>query len=578
MRLQVAADPHSEQWFALLQLHHITCDHVTTDSVLSEVLANIEGRLDALPEAIPYRNHVVQALAHTRAQDAEAFFRRKLGDVEEQTAPYELLDVHGDGSRIEEARQELAVSLSQRVRTQARRCGVSAATLFHAAWALVVSHTSGREDVVLGTVLLGRLQGSAGAQRILGMFINTLPLRLRLTGVTAQGLVEQTQRELVELLGYEQASLAMAQRCSAVAATAPLFTTLLNYRHHLAHHDARHMEGSGVSVVASQSRTNYPILLSVDDLGEGFELIASTDRRVDPQRLTGYLHTAVQSLVEALESAPHSAALQLSKLPACVRQQLIERFNATQAAYPQKKLIQELFEEQVQRAPDAVAVVYEDQSLSYGELNARSNQLARYLREKGVGADLLVGICVDRCLEMVVGVLGILKAGGAYVPLDPSYPPERLHYMVQDAAAPVILTQGQLRSVLPPSDAEVIELDGDRERIGRCGTQNLPVEELGVRAVHLAYVIYTSGSTGKPKGVMIEHRNAVNLICWARSAPDRTMFLETLQSTSLNFDLSVYECFVPLSVGGSIRIVVNALASAKQHTAVTLINTVPSAK
>src|SRR3569833_2721023 len=258
MRLQVAADPHSEQWFALLQLHHITCDHVTTDSVLSEVLANIEGRLDALPEAIPYRNHVVQALAHTRAQDAEAFFRRKLGDVEESTAPYELLDVHGDGSRIEEARQELAVSLSQRVRTQARRCGVSAATLFHAAWALVVSHTSGREDVVLGTVLLGRLQGSAGAQRILGMFINTLPLRLRLTGVTAQGLVEQTQRELVELLGYEQASLAMAQRCSAVAATAPLFTTLLNYRHHLAHHDARHMEGSGVAVVASQSRTNYP--------------------------------------------------------------------------------------------------------------------------------------------------------------------------------------------------------------------------------------------------------------------------------------------------------------------------------
>src|SRR3569833_1758801 len=379
MRRQVAADPLSEQGFVLLTLHHIVGDYLSRDVLISEVVTHLKGRVDALPEAIPYRNHVVQALAHTRAQDAEAFFRRKLGDVEEPTAPYELLDVHGDGSRIEEARQELAVSLSQRVRTQARRCGVSAETLFHAAWTLEVSHTSGREDVGLGTVLLGRLQGSAGAQRSLGMFINTLPLRLRRTGVTAQGLVEQTQRELVELLGYEQASLAMAQRCSAVAATAPLFTTLLNYRHNVAHHENR-LASNDLQILEGEGRTNYPILLSVDDLDDGFTLTMEVDRSLSSSRMLGYALTAVQSLVEALESAPHSAALQLSILPASERQQLIERFNATQAAYPQKKLIQELFEEQVQRAPDAVAVVYEDQSLSYGELNARSNQLARFLR------------------------------------------------------------------------------------------------------------------------------------------------------------------------------------------------------
>ena len=174
---------------------------------------------------------MAQALAYARTQDAEEFFRGRLGDVEEPTAPFGLLDVHGDGSRIEESHQELVPQITQRVRAQARRLGVSAATLFHAAWALVVAQTSGRDDVVFGTVLLGRLQGSAGAQRTLGMFINTLPLRLPLQQMTAKGLVERTQRELVELLSHEQSSLALAQRCSGIAGSAPLFSTLLNYRH-----------------------------------------------------------------------------------------------------------------------------------------------------------------------------------------------------------------------------------------------------------------------------------------------------------------------------------------------------------
>ena len=189
----------------------------------------------------------------------------------------------------------------------------------------------------------------------------------------------------------------------------------------------------------------------MDDLGEEFALTAQTDRRIDPQRMTGYLHTALRSLVEALEEAPQTPALSLSILPESERHQVIELFNATQVKYPQEKLIHELFEEQVQRTPQAVAVVYEGQSLTYAELNARANQLARYLRDQGVGPDQLVGICVERSLEMVVGLLGILKAGGAYVPLDPSYPPERLAYMLEDAAPQVLLTQKHLRAELAAS-------------------------------------------------------------------------------------------------------------------------------
>ena len=230
LRLQVAADPCSEQRYVLLQLHHITCDHESLAVLVEEMTAHIEGR-ELVLESAPYRNHVAQALAYARTQDVEGFFRSKLGDVEEPTAPFGLLDVHGDGSQVEEAHEEIAPEIAQRVRAQARRLGVSAATVFHAAWSVVVAHTSGREDVVFGTVLLGRLQASAGAQRILGMFINTLPLRLPLQQMTVKGLVERTQRELVELLSHEQSSLALAQRCSGVTGSTPLFSTLLNYRH-----------------------------------------------------------------------------------------------------------------------------------------------------------------------------------------------------------------------------------------------------------------------------------------------------------------------------------------------------------
>src|SRR6185437_11333637 len=549
MRLRIAADPHGEQWCVLLQIHHLTCDHVTLGVVISEVVCCLQGRSRELRESMLYRNHVAQVLAYARTHDAESFFRGKLAGIDEPTAPFGLLDVHDRGARVEEAHEELEADLAQRIRGQARRLGVSAATLFHAAWALVVARTSGREDVVFGSVLLGRLQGSAGAQQVLGMFINTLPLRLNLQGVSSQELVEQTQRELIELLGHEQASLAMAQRCSAIPGSAPLFTALLNYRHSVPDPQDGWDSAPGIRVLAMQERSNYPIALSVDDLGEGFALTAQTDRRIDPQRLTGYLHTAVRSLVEALERQPQRAALSLSVLPEAERQQVLELFNATEVAYPQDRLLHELFERQVERTPDAPAVVCEGQSLSYRELNRRANRLARHLRSRGVGPDQRVGICVERSLEMVVGLLGILKAGGAYVPLDPSYPAERLAYMLSDSSPRVLLIQERLRQRLanaqpaepigqlakpmgqpaepmgqpakpmgqpakPMGQPEVVALDRDWEAIEACSAENLEASTLGLRADHLAYVIYTSGSTGQPKGVMVEHRNVVNLVHW----------------------------------------------------------------
>ena len=480
-----------------------------------------------------------------RRQDTESFFRRKLGDVEEPTAPFGVLD----GSRIQEAHQEVDLALSKRIHAQARRLRVSSATMFHAAWSLVVAHTSGRDDVVFGSVPLGRLQGDVGAPRILGTLINVLPLRVRLQSLSAKTLVERTQRELVELLSHEQASLAVAQRCSGIMGSAPLFTAVLNYRHSAPNSEAEWAESQGIRTPAAQNLTNYPITLSVDDREESFGLTAQTDQRVDPHRMTGYLHTAIQSLVNALEEAPQTAALALTILPPDEHGQVLYGFNATQAAYPKERLIHELFEEQVERTPDTVAVVYEDQSLTYARLNARANQLAHYLRRRGIGPDQLVGICVERSVEMVVGLLGILKAGGAYVPLDPNYPPERLHYMTLDAAPSVLLIQQQLEARLPQTEAEVIALDQDWDVIARQPDTNPDASTPAPGAHHLAYVIYTSGSTGRPKGAMNEHGAVLNRMQWMQDQYQLGAADRVLQKTPFSFDVSVWEFFWTLMSG-----------------------------
>jgi amino acid adenylation domain-containing protein len=552
IRLRVAPDPESEQWYAWVQMHHIAIDHVTLEIVISEAVAHLEQRAAELPEAGPYRIHVAQAHAYARKHDTEAFFRKKLGDIVEPTAPFGILDIHGNGTQIEEAREELEDALSNRVRGHARRLGVSAATLFHAAWGLVVASTSGRDDVVFGSVLLGRFQGSAGAQRILGMFINTLPMRLQLRGITTKQLLEHTQRELIELLTHEQASLAVAQSCSGITSAAPLFTTLLNYRHTKPNPDANWSNAKGIGVLAGRERTNYPIAISVDDSGDGFALTAQTDRRIDTQRITAYLRTAIESLVQALEQSPQTPALMLSILPQEERNRVVELFNPTAGAQPNNELIHELFERHARNTPDALALLYCDERLTYAELNRRANRLARYLRSHGVHADELVGLCVERSLEMVVGILGILKAGGAYVPLDPRYPIERLSYMLENAAPTMLLTQECLKNGLPECAARILALDSDWGAIEGYDSDNLEPVEIRCTPANLAYVIYTSGSTGLPKGVMLEHRGVCNLVAAQLKITDVSAHSRILQFASLSFDACTWEWVMALCTGASL--------------------------
>jgi amino acid adenylation domain-containing protein/FkbH-like protein len=288
-----------------------------------------------------------------------------------------------------------------------------------------------------------------------------------------------------------------------------------------------------------------------------------------------------ETLLAAALATPDQPISTLPLLPEEERRQLLSAFNDTHREYPRAVTLPKLFEAQVERTPDAVALIAGDERLSYRDLNARANQVAHYLHTLGVGPETLVGICVERSWRMVAGILGILKAGGAYVPMDPTYPKDRLEFMLADAKAPVLLTQQNLLALFPtPYDAtntrKVICLDSDWYEIASCGADNL---ESAATADNLAYVIYTSGSTGKPKGVAIEHRAPVALLHWARETFSREEIAGVLGATSMCFDLSIFEMFVPLSWGGTLILADNAIALASLPAApeVTLVNTVPSA-
>ncbi|MCF5753059.1 amino acid adenylation domain-containing protein, partial [Pseudomonas syringae] len=575
MHMVCAHDPDNERWVAMLRFHHLI-DDVTSLAVISrEVEACMLGQEQQLPASVPYRNYVAQARLGVSIEAHEAFFRDLLGDIDEPTLPFDLHDVQGDGSGVKEVRLQLDSSLSKRLRVQARQLGVSAACLHHLAWAQVLSRISGKDDVVFGTVLMGRMNGGEGADRALGMFINTLPMRINVGYQGAQASVQAIHAQLSALLEHEHASLALAQRCSGVAAPAPLFSALLNYRHSAAGSASAEAlyAWHGIEVLGGEERTNYPLTLNVDDLGDGFKLTALVAGQADAQRVCAYMQAALESLVEALEHAPQALLHNLSILPEQERHQLMVDFNATTLDYPLEQTIHGLFEAQVERTPQAVAVVHGDVHLSYRELNNRANQLAHHLRDIGVKPDSRVAICVERSEAMVVGLLAILKAGGGYVPLDPAYPADRIAYMLQDSAPAAVLAQNMTLGLLADVSVPLINLDAAALQAQSVQNPHVP----GLTAAHLAYVIYTSGSTGLPKGVMIEHRNTVNFLTWAHQSFDSTVLAKTLFSTSLNFDLAVYECFAPLTCGGSINVVTDVLALQQDEHDVSLINTVPSA-
>ncbi|MGY4929474.1 amino acid adenylation domain-containing protein, partial [Streptomyces sp. 900105755] len=552
MRVLTAAEPESERRLALLQVHHLVLDHTSQEMLLREISQILSGDAAGLDDPLPFRDFVAQARLGVPREEHERFFAELLGDVTEPTAPFGLLDVRGDGSDIERAQLPVADDLAARLRERARAAGVSPATLWHVAWARVLAVLSDRDDVVFGTVLFGRMRAGRGADRVVGPFLNTLPLRADTATLGAAEAVTVMRGRLAELLVHEHAPLVLAQQASGLPAQVPLFTSIFNYRH-----NPRSVAGGsgrrlGIETTFSQDRNNYPVTVTIDDRGDTFDITVDAVPPIGSRQVCELVHAAVESLITALEDAPGTPLSGLGVLGGAERRQLLRERNDTAVETPEAGLA-ELFEAQAERCPDAVALCSGDAWITYRELNDRADRLARVLAGRGVGPESVVGLCLARSVELITAILAVFKAGAAYLPVDAALPAERAAFVLDDARAQVVVTSrawpGQ-----PPEARSLLVLDDEEP------PATAPVNGRPEAAGHLAYVMYTSGSTGLPKGVMIEQRGMVNHL-FAKVADLGLTAADVVAATaSPSFDISVWQFFAALLTGGRVQVLPDEIA------------------
>lgn len=546
----------SGAWVLELAAHHIACDHESLALIMAEVQSLMNGTEELLPASVPFRN-IVAHVRNTPLESHEIYFRQALADIEEPTAPFGVSNLRVTGETSTTAQCRVSPAWSRRIRDCARRLGVPSSVLFHTAWALVLARCTGRTDVVFGTVLSGRLQGDAGLAHAIGLLINTLPVRISLARLPVRNAVLECQDRLASLLAHERAPLSLALQCSGVPSPLPLFTSLLNYRHSAPQErgELLPLTVAGVRVLRTEESANYPVAVQVDDYGDEFTLGAICVEGLDAERITGYFRSAIEKVARALEDENSEDALTLDILPPGERQQLLADFNDATSDYTRTALVHELFEAQVRARPESVALVHRGEVLNYATLNARANQLARYLGSLGVKPDDRVALCLRQGVDMVISLLAVLKAGGCYVPLDPNYPQDRIRHMLSDSAPVALLTQLSLTERVGTHALPTLVLDApsDREALKSQPTHD-PVKSPDLNDSHLAYVIYTSGSTGEPKGVMVEHHSVVRLVT-TRDYVQLDSTTVMAQASNTSFDAATFEIWGALLNGGRLVVV-----------------------
>ncbi len=551
--ITVADRDHRLVWHG----HHILLDGWSVRLVLDKVLAVYHGlRATGTPPPLTRREPFGAYIAWLGSHDPDAaadYWRMLLADVARPT-PLAVLGTDHPGAEPGPAVAfrygEVPAPVTRSLIDLARRHRISVGAIVHAAWGLLLSRYGGGPDVVFGSTVSGRSGNLPGVERIIGLLINTLPVRVRVQADgTVLELLRTVHEQLVEHRDFEHCALVDVHRQTAVPAGQRLFETILMFET-LPPADEVLPTDLSVSAVRAWEQTGYPLVLNAS-LRDELRLRLDHQPALVTAETAARLLTHFQLLLEQLATRPQALVADLVPLPSDERRSVVLRFNDTAAAFPSDQCLHQLFEQQVARVPDAVAVVDETGSVTYAELAERSNRLARHLMDLGVRSETLVGICLDRSVEMVVAVLAVLTAGGAYVPLDPDYPNERLAHMLADTAAPIVLTQVALADRLPPHAGQVVLVDGDRDRDLVAACDPGPVRS-AVTSNQLSYVIYTSGSTGRPKGTLIRHSGIVNYVWWMATSFPLSEGDTVLQLAGLSFDISVYELFWPLSSGASV--------------------------
>nr|AXN93615.1 PuwG [Anabaena sp. UHCC-0399] len=532
--------------------HHAILDGWSVASLLTELWQQYLNLLKPNPIPNPqspvptlaFRDFVALERTALQSETTQQYWLEQLRDVTITELP------RWPQSYLEEAEEEVSIQevaisaeLSDGLKQLARNASVPLKSVLLAAHLRVLNLLGNQADVLTGLVANGRPEDADG-EKILGLFLNTLPLRSHLGGGTWLELIQQTFQAEQAALPHRRYPLAEMQR---LCGGEQLFETSFNFVHFHVYQGVLGLEESQLLDSQTFEQTNFTLVANF-----GLDLVSSHVNLALSYKTNELCREQVESIstyylntLMAMVAAPSALYQNQSLLSPTEQHQLLTDGNATESSYDDRLCLHQLFAAQVQKNTNAIAVTYEQQHLTYAQLNQRANQLAHHLQTLGVKPDTLVGICVERSLEMVVGLLGILKAGGAFVPLDPAYPRDRLQYLLEDSQVPVLLTQSHLLDILPEHQ-QVICLDTDWQAISQQSQAN-PVSQ--VKSTNLAYIIYTSGSTGKPKGTMIIHQGVVNYLSWCTEAYAVADGYGAPVQSSFAFDATITSLFSPLMVG-----------------------------
>ncbi len=444
----------------------------------------------------------------------------------------------------------LSVELTEKLKKLSQEQGCTLFMTLLAAYDTLLYRYTGQEDILVGSPIANRDRSEI--EGLIGFFVNTLVMRSNLAGNPTFSELLSRVRE-VALSAYAHQNLPFEMLVEALQPERDLsYTPLFQVMFALQNASTSEVELTGLTatpLMTEGATAKFDLSLLMQDTATGLVGVWEYNTDLFDASIIKRMSNHFVTLLSAIVANPQQQISELPLLTEVEQRQLLVEWNNTQVDYPCDRCIHHLFEEQVKRTPDAMAVVFDNQQLTYYQLNCRANQLAHYLRSLGVKADVLVAICVERSLDMVVGLLGILKAGGAYLPLDPEYPQERLSFMLEDAQVGVLLTQQRLIDRLPEYQAKQVFLDEAWSQIAQ-NNQDNPTS--GVKAFHLANVIYTSGSTGRPKGVMIEHKGLCNLAQAQIQTFGLTSDSRVLQFASFSFDASIWEVVMALRSGGTL--------------------------
>lgn len=556
-----------EAFWIVVSNHHLILDGWSMSLVRDEVSQFyqqlVHDRETTLTDAPKFADYL-QWLEQQDTQEAEKFWRSELAGF---VAPNSLAVDSGaiqNGAVIDsfaEKTLSLSAETTSAIRDCAKRQHLTISSVLQGAWAILLSRYSASNDVVFGITVSGRPYDLPQVESLVGLLINTLPVRVNLSDdESSLACLKQIQRRVSSALEYEHCSLQQIQNWSDAPFNLPLFETLLVFENFAGSGSSFALDGP-VEVSSTQlSRTNYPLTLVVNPGAElRLQLVYHRNRFADEviERMLGHLANILAGISADVEQPAKS----LPMLTAAETRELLVDFNDTAKEFP-AEAVTRMFELQAELTPDAIAVVHEAEGVTYSDLNAQANRLAHYLKQFGVGAESLVGICIPRSPRMVTTVLAILKAGGAYVPLDPAYPKDRLALMLSDSGAEVLLTQSALADQFSDYRGRLICLDTDVAEIAAHGSENLTGN---AKPDDAAYVIYTSGSTGRPKGTLIEQRSLLN---FTQAAGHEYQIGDTdrvLQFASLSFDTSAEEIFPALTRGATLVLRTDSMLSSAEH-------------